>query len=34
MESIYPELALCDIKNLCARTGTVYFHIFEVSESI
>ena len=32
MESIYPELALCGSKNECARTDTVFFPIFEVSD--
>ena len=32
MESIYPELTLCGRKNLCARTDTVFFPIYEVSE--
>ena len=32
MKSIYPELALCGIKNQCARTDTVFLHISEVSE--
>ena len=32
MESIYPELALCGIKNECARTDTVFFPISEVSK--
>ena len=32
MESIYPKLALCGRKNECARTDTVFFHIYEVSK--
>ena len=32
MESIYPKLALCGRKNLCARTDTVFYPISEVSE--
>ena len=32
MESIFPELALCGSKNVCARTDTVFFPISEVSE--
>ena len=31
MESIYPDLALCGSKNLCARTDTVFFPISEVN---
>ena len=32
MESIYPELALCDSKKECARTDIVFFPISEVSD--
>ena len=32
MESIYPELALSDSKNVRARTDTVFFLISEVSD--
>ena len=30
MESIYPKLALCGSKNVCARTDTVFLTISEV----
>ena len=32
MESIYPKSALCDSKNEFARTDTVFFPIYEVSD--
>ena len=32
MECVYPELALCVITKYCARTGTVFFPISEVSQ--
>ena len=34
MESVYPELALCGIKNECARTDTVFFCISEDSNGM
>ena len=34
MEIIYPELALCGSKNLCARTDTVFFPISDVNEGM
>ena len=33
METKNPKLALCDSKNECARTDTVFFPISEVSAS-
>ena len=32
MKSIYPELAHCGSKNLCARTDTVFLHLTKVSK--
>ena len=34
MESIYFELALCDIKHFCVRTDTAFFPISEVSDGM